>query len=424
MDIEREKGARPHSLRKTLVTCTVAAVMVLLVTTASASASNSHSTKPSGHGPAIGSDHGMKFHFPGHNPKPPSGTVGAPVATGLNAPFGISVDLFGRVYVAESGIGDDQNPAPGQVSRFTHGTGKVLATDAPFLTDVDASWFGTFDYTVGAPTNVLVRDTLFGGTQRIDIGAYEAANNPDQINTYGPKIDIESLVGSACWSSLSPDLQQVASQYTGVVDSDAFRTIQLPDGSRAVSDAAGNDILRVARNGSVSLLAVLPPNVVHVDKATLSGPLTEDGQTFPACVLDELPDAGIDYAFEPVPTGMAIGHDGNLYVGMLPGGEIPGAAKVVQLDLHTKQVKDFATGFSDVTDIAFGRFDTLYVTELFNGDIQQIPTKWSWHGLTAGTPSVLASVPLPNGLAVDWKGTVYASINSLTPVGQVVPISP
>jgi hypothetical protein len=301
----------------------------------------------------------------------------------------------------------------------------VLATDAPFLTDVDASFLGTFDYTVGPPTNVLVRNSVFGRSQRIDLGAYEAANNPDQINTYGPQVDIEALAGAACWSSLSPDLKQVASQYTGLIDSDAFRTTLLPDGSRAVADAAANAVLRVTRDGRISTLAVLPPNVVHVGLDVLSGPLTEDGQTFPQCVLDALPAGGIDYAFEPVPTGVAVGPDGNLYVGLLPGGEVPGAGKVVQVNLHTKKISTFASGFSDVTDIAFGRGGTLYVTELFNGDIQQIPTRWSWKtGLTAGTPSVLASVPLPNGLAVDWKGTVYASINSLTPVGQVVPIAP
>ena len=104
--------------------------------------------------------HGLKpawKHGHGNWHRPPSGTVGAPVATGLNAPFGISVDRWGRVYVAETGIGDENNPAPGQVSRFSKGTKTVLATDAPFLDDVDAGWFGDYAYTVGEPTNTLVR---------------------------------------------------------------------------------------------------------------------------------------------------------------------------------------------------------------------------------------------------------------------------
>jgi hypothetical protein len=301
----------------------------------------------------------------------------------------------------------------------------VVATDAPFVSDVDPNWFGSFDYTVGAPTNVLVRNPLFGASQRVDLGAYEQANNPDQVNTYGPRADIEALAGPTCWSSLTPELQQAASPYTGILDSNVFRTTQLPDGSRAVADSAANAILRVDRKGSISTLVVLPPNVVHLGADALAGPVTPDGQTFPDCVLEALPPEGIDFAFEPVPTGITMGFDGYLYVAFLPGGEIPGAAKVVRVNLRTKQVQDFATGFSNVTDIVFGRNGALYLTELFDGNIVKVPTRWSWNGLVAGTPSVLASVPLPNGLAVDpWRGTIYASINSLTPAGEVVPISP
>ena len=108
----------------------------------------------------------------------------------------------------------------------------------------------------------------------------------------------------------------------------------------------------------------------------------------------------------------------------LPGGEIPGAAKIVRINLATKKIEDFVAGFSTVTDIAFGRNGALYLTELFNGDVVKVPTRWSHHRLLAGTPSVLASVPLPNGLAIGPNGTVYVSINSLTPAGEVVPITP
>jgi hypothetical protein len=355
--------------------------------------------------------------------RPPSGTVGSPLASGLNAPFGISVDRFGRLYVAEAGIGDDANPAAGQVSRFTRGVKTVLASDAPFVTDVDAGFFGDFTYTAGSTGDVVTKSAR--GTSTVNLAAFEAAHNPDQINTYGPKIDLAALAGSACWSTVPEGVKEVASTYTGQVDSDVFRTITLPDGSRAVADAAGNDILRIKPNGAVSVLAVLPPNLVHVTKEDVSGPLTDSGEGFPQCVLDVIPAAGFDYAFEPVPTGMAIGPDGQLYVGFLPGGEIPGAAKVVRINLWTHRIEDFVGGFSTITDIAFGHNGTLYLTELFSNDVVQVPTRRTWGGgLVAGTPSVLASVPLPNGLAIGPWGTIYVSTNSVTPVGQVVPITP
>ena len=219
--------------------------------------------------------------------------MGAPVATGLNAPFGISVDRWGHVYVAETGIGDENNPAPGQVSRFSKGTKTVLATDAPFLDDVDAGWFGDYAYTVGEPTNTLVRTAPGRATSTVDLGTYEAAHNPDQVNTYGPKVDLAALAGPDCWSTVAPELQQGASQYTGLVDSDLVSARHdFPTVDRAVADSAGNDILRVKPNGTISTLAVLPPNLGVFSKEALSGPLTDNGDTFPQCVLDVIPAEG------------------------------------------------------------------------------------------------------------------------------------
>jgi hypothetical protein len=402
-----------------------ALVVGLTALTAFAPAAGAHG----GHGhDGIGLGHGIGHgrngpHL-GHGRPVRPGTVGAPIASGLNAPFGLDVDPSGRVLVAETGFGDENNPAPGQVTAFVRGQRSVLATDAPFLDDVSSDGPGGFAYTVGEPTNTLTRVDRRGRHAVVDLGAYEAAHNPDQVNTYGPRFDLASAAGPACWSTVDPELAQGAAPYTGVVDSDVFRTVPLPDGSRAVADAAGNDVLRVSPSGAVSVIAVLPPNVLHMTRADISGPLTDSGAAFPQCVLDAVPDAGFDFAWEPVPTGLAVGWDGALYVGLLSGGEIPGGAKVMRIDLHSGRVEPFAGGFTSVTDIAFGRANTLYVTELFNDDVVQIPTGWSRGKLVAGTPSTFAGVPMPNGLAAAPDGTVYVSTGSLTPAGQVVPIRP
>jgi len=421
MDRRRRHGRR---LARLVAVTVAATAMVVPASVAGATGGNGGASRGND---GIDHGHGIKvWKGKGHGQwhRPPSGTVGAPVATGLNAPFGIDVDRFGRVYVAETGIGDENAVAPGQVSRFHKGKKTVLATNAPFVSDVDAGWWGDFAYTVGAPTSAVVSTWPGRPDVTSDLGVYEATNNPDQVNTYGPQVDLEALAGPACWATVPPDVAQVAAPYTGLVDSNPFRTIRLPDGSRAVADSAANAILRVKRNGEISTLAVLPPNLANLSKEFLSGPLTENGETLPQCVLDVVPADGIAYAFEPVPTGLAIGPDGHLYVGFLPGGEVPGAAKVVRINLRTKQVSDFVTGFTTITDIVFSRNGTLYLTELFSGNVVKVPTRWSHHGLVARTPSVLASVPLPNGLAIGPTGTVYASINSLTPAGEVVPITP
>lgn len=412
-----------HSRRARAFGTAVAVALTAVAAFApAAGAHGGHGHDGIGLGHGIG--HGRNGPHLGHGRPVRPGTVGAPVGSGLNAPFGVDVDPSGRVFVAETGFGDENNPAPSQVTTFFRGQRSVAATGAPFLDDVSVDGLAAFSYTVGEPTNTLT-SVRHGATRRVvDLGAYEAAHNPDRVNTYGPRFDIEAAAGPACWSTVDPELAAGAAPYSGVVDSDVFRTVRLPDGSRAVADAAGNDVLRVAPSGAVSVIAVLPPNVLHMTRADISGPLTDSGASFPQCVLDAVPDAGFDFAWEPVPTGLAVGWDGNLYVGLLSGGEIPGGAKVVRIDLHSGRVSDFAGGFTSVTDIAFGRANTLYVAELFNDDVVQIPTSWSRGRLVAGAPATFAGVPMPNGLATAPDGTVYASTGSLTPAGQVVPIRP
>src|SRR5689334_19669401 len=58
-----------------------------------------------------GHDRDHDHDGPKHPRAPRPGTVGAPVVTGLNAPFGVDVSRHGSVWVAETGTGDEANPA-------------------------------------------------------------------------------------------------------------------------------------------------------------------------------------------------------------------------------------------------------------------------------------------------------------------------
>ena len=133
-----------------------------------------------------------------------------------------------------------------------------------------------------------------------ELQAYEAANNPDQINSYG----FQNLPVSCV---IPPDPEGPPPTYTGIIDSHPYASAATRKGVY-VADAAGNDVLRVSRKGKVRTVAVLPPQPLVVTAELAKG------QGLPDCTV------GLTYNFEPVPTDVEVGKDGWLYVTTLPGG--------------------------------------------------------------------------------------------------------
>jgi sugar lactone lactonase YvrE len=131
---------------------------------------------------------------------------------------------------------------------------------------------------------------------------------------------------------------------------------------------------------------------------------------------------------QAVPTSVAKGPDGQYYVSQLTGFPFPtGGANIYKVNPATGAVTTFATGFTNLMDLAFGRDGTLYALEidhdsllgplndgaLFtvgrNGEKRQIT-------LPAG------ALPFPGGIAVGDDG-LYVTINSGSPgEGAVVRI--
>ena len=113
----------------------------------------------------------------------------------------------------------------------------------------------------------------------------------------------------------------------GEVDSNPYGIVAT-DGGVAVADAGGNDVLLVGDDGSVTLLGVIAPRVHEFSAADLAamGPPPEGEGEVPSTEGEvEAPpaDAMIPVPVQSVPTSVALGLDGALYVGELTGGPFP-----------------------------------------------------------------------------------------------------
>jgi hypothetical protein len=349
------------------------------------------------------------------------------VATGLANPRGITIGSDGALYVAESGRGgsdlvsaiiegepafaclgetggvtridlpsfaeayDADGPGPGQPTCPTSGP-NAIGTGASGPTNVSLSGRGTLAVTMGLGGNEAVRDAidpLFGTLLRVlpngkrsvlaDLVAYEQDNNPDGE----------------------------------VPDSNPYGTALLPDGSRLVTDAGGNDLLRVRPNGSIETVAVFP---------RLAPALFE----LPSCFEEAppfLPPPGTMIPAQAVTTSVAVGPDGAYYVGLLTGFPFTrNLADVFRVDPVTHAVTNFTGGIdlSYITGLDFGPDGSLYVAEftqasLLDAEICGDQTPGAVWKISSGAKTKVANVPLPTDVAVGADGSVYVTAFSILP---------
>jgi glucose/arabinose dehydrogenase len=170
-------------------------------------------------------------------------------------------------------------------------------------------------------------------------------------------------------------------------DSDPYGIAYLGHGAFAVADAAADDILEVAADGTVSVIAILPNNSVGA---------------------------------QAVPTSLTIGPDGAIYVGELGGeehgGTPAGGARVWRIDRHTHALSEYATGFTHITGIAFGPDGSLYVTELTRDPTFQNPAGDVVRVAPDGTRTRLGThLVFPAGVGVDSSGHVFVNNASVLP---------
>ena len=323
-------------------------------------------------------------------------TLGPPIAEGLVGPLGLAIGDDGSFHVAEA--------FAGQVTTIGKKGSRTSIQADGGTAGVDARGKGTLTYTVtispeGEPQLSYLYTTNPSGKSRLvaSLSDYEAAANPDAGNTYG-----FANLDPACAAQLPPFLPATSE---GGIDSNAYSVATVP-GGWLVADAGGNSIVRVRANGQMSTVAVLPP-VPQLITDESDQQYAELG--LPECVV------GQTYDGEPVPTDVEVGPDGNYYVSSLPGfPEAPGTGSVWRIDSRTGALTQVASGFSGAVDIAVAADATIYVAELFGGQISAIAPD--------GSTSVVVADVEPGALEIGRNGTLYATLGIFSGQGVLVPI--
>ena len=341
------------------------------------------------------------------------------IASGLANPRGLAFGPEGALYVAEAGTGgttpcvtatacygatgaitriaDVDSPTQ---SRFVSGLPSLAPPPSSTTPPAGSGALGAHDIgflgrgnmwvTIGFGNNPALRANLgsvgsqFAHLLRVlpngriefaeDLGEYEADENPDG----------------------------------GADDSNPFGIAVLP--SRTLyTDAGGNALNQVDKNGGISTLAVFPDrNVTH-------------------------PLSGATVPMQAVPTTVVQGPDGALYVGQLTGFPfVVGSANVYRVPPDGGTPTVFATGFTNIIDIAFGPDGSLYVLSL-DADSLFGPVGPGTAGsliriAPGGTRSTIAggaTFTTPGGVAIADDGRIYVTLFSTSPtLGRVVPVNP
>jgi hypothetical protein len=355
--------------------------------------------------------HGAKPHSNGAaNPKSfarpnaaDNATTVTTVLSGLDNPRGVLVRSTGSAYVAEAGTGGSKcisDPEfgelcygytskitklrhDGSVSTFVSGLVSFAGPDGSFATGVD-DVDSANDYNLDFIETSAGGMTL-GGKADTQAGNLLRAQAHQTPTSFGDIDDVEF--------SQDPDGQGV--------DSDPYGVTEGPGAAyQVVADAAGNDLLKV-QNGDVSVLAIFPNQVVQ----TSDGPVIH----------------------QPVPTRVALGPDGNFYVGML-GSEFDNGASIWKVT-PDGLVSEIAGGFTAIQALDVDKHGNIFVGEMVkswagteSGDLTGAVIKVAPNGTqTEIAPGQLTAV---GGLAVAPDGSLFVSTNALFPgAGELVHIT-
>lgn len=301
------------------------------------------------------------------------------VATGLNSPRALFYDAEGTLYIVEAGEGgstDSGSAGPDGLPRNSGGTGRVTTLAA--------------DGTQGTLLNDLPSNSS---------PAFEAAG-PSQIHVSETSVWLLSN-GGPLYQPMSfsiVELDRATTRVKRLIDLFTFEATNNPDGQA-------------------------------IDSNPVDFVATEDGTLYIAdagcnCVLKWTAEAGLEtlivWDTNPVPTGIDLGPDGNLYISFLTGFPFPeGGAKIEVRDTAGTLVTEYG-GLTMAVNVEVADDGTIYAVELGRFDLAAAASGSPWVANSGrvvrvseeGITPVAENLNFPYGLLQNPDGDWLVTVNS------------
>jgi hypothetical protein len=286
------------------------------------------------------------------------------VASGLNNPRHVSFSPTGALYVVEAGEGGSgpcvEHPQLGEfclgfsgaVTRVDEdGPDERVLTGVPSIINEEGETLGPSDIAFTGSQKFVLSVGLGGSDEfRAGFGSDGALLGTlvtGKLRHGGFSLFADVLANEA---AANPDGTDIDSNPVGLVRQGE---------GYIVADAGGNAVVRASHKNTFTTIAVLPPTSVGADA---------------------------------VPTSVVRGPDGAYYISQLTGFPfVPGAANIWRV-VPGEEPTVFASGLTNVTDLAFASDGTLYAVEissigLLNGPIGalvRVTPGASQHTIVAG----------------------------------------
>jgi hypothetical protein len=318
------------------------------------------------------------------------------VASGLDSPRHLSFSPTGALYVVEAGRGGDGPCVPHPLGEFCLGfsgavtqvrddgpDNRVLTGVPSIVNPADGETLGPFDIAFTGSQKFVLSVGLGGSDE------FRAGFGPDgallgtlvtgKLRHGGFSLFADVLANEAV---ANPDGTDIDSQPNGLV--------RQGDGY-IVADAGGNAVVRASHKGTFTTITPLPPTSIGADA---------------------------------VPTSVVKGPDGAYYISQLTGFPFEQGAANIWRVVPGQAPTVYASGLTNLTDLAFAADGTLYAVEISSAGLLSGPIG-ALVRITPGASqhtTVLGDIFAPYGVALAGNSAYVSTCAVCAGDGQVIKI--